>query len=133
MPRLPFCLPAEGDAANPGPLKDLALGQVGINSDAILGNKTQVQRSIVLLAFREGRVRVPVATNVAALGLDINNLPHVVNFDLPPAGTTGRGTETYIPKTSLSRFVTLAVGSVRICFSCSASTLKRPSSDLSRT
>ena len=55
----------------------------GLTSDTIHGNKSQGARSRALDAFKRGKVRVLVATDVAARGLDIDELPHVVNFDLP--------------------------------------------------
>ena len=70
----------------------------GISSTAIHGDKSQQQRTQALAEFKEGTVRVLVATYVAARGLDIDQLPLVVNFDLPNApedyvhriGRTGR-------------------------------------------
>jgi ATP-dependent RNA helicase RhlE len=55
----------------------------GISSIAIHGDKKQNERSRALAKFKANRARVLVATDVAARGLDINDLPHVVNFDLP--------------------------------------------------
>lgn len=55
----------------------------GITSDAIHGNKSQSARTKALSDFKNGRVRVLVATDIAARGLDIDQLPHVVNFELP--------------------------------------------------
>lgn len=55
----------------------------GLSTDTIHGNKSQGARSRALTAFKRGRVRVLVATDIAARGLDIDDLPHVVNFDLP--------------------------------------------------
>jgi ATP-dependent RNA helicase RhlE len=55
----------------------------GINSAAIHGNKSQAARTRALEEFRLGKVRVLVATDIAARGLDIDQLPHVVNFELP--------------------------------------------------
>ena len=55
----------------------------GLKSAAIHGDKTQGARTRVLAAFKKGKVRVLVATDVAARGLDIKKLPHVVNFELP--------------------------------------------------
>jgi ATP-dependent RNA helicase RhlE len=55
----------------------------GIQSAAIHGNKSQSARTRALEDFRLGRVRVLVATDIAARGLDIDQLPHVVNFELP--------------------------------------------------
>jgi len=55
----------------------------GIRADAIHGNKSQSARTRALADFKSGRIRVLVATDIAARGLDIDQLPHVVNFDLP--------------------------------------------------
>jgi len=59
------------------------LTQDGINSVAIHGNKSQGARTRALADFKAGDVRVLVATDIAARGLDIDRLPHVVNFELP--------------------------------------------------
>jgi len=55
----------------------------GLNSAAIHGNKSQGARTRALAEFKSGKVRVLVATDIAARGLDIELLPHVVNFELP--------------------------------------------------
>jgi ATP-dependent RNA helicase RhlE len=55
----------------------------GITAAAIHGNKTQAARTRALADFKAGKVRVLVATDIAARGLDIDQLPHVVNFELP--------------------------------------------------
>jgi ATP-dependent RNA helicase RhlE len=55
----------------------------GINATAIHGNKSQAARTKALTDFKKGSVQVLVATDIAARGLDIDQLPHVVNFDLP--------------------------------------------------
>ncbi len=55
----------------------------GINAAAIHGNKSQGARTRALADFKLGKVQVLVATDIAARGLDIDQLPHVVNFDLP--------------------------------------------------
>ncbi len=55
----------------------------GIKSAAIHGNKSQNQRTRALAEFKKNVTQVLVATDIAARGLDINQLPHVVNFDLP--------------------------------------------------
>jgi len=60
-----------------------ALNAAGIIADAIHGNKSQTARQNALLAFKEGRVRVLVATDIAARGIDIEQLSHVINYDLP--------------------------------------------------
>ncbi len=59
------------------------LAHDGLNSAAIHGNKTQGARTRALAEFKENKVRVLVATDIAARGLDIDQLPLVVNFDLP--------------------------------------------------
>ena len=59
------------------------LNRAGIVAEAIHGNKSQNQRQRALDGFRSGRSRVLVATDVAARGLDIDNVTHVFNFDLP--------------------------------------------------
>ncbi|VAV85817.1 ATP-dependent RNA helicase RhlE [hydrothermal vent metagenome] len=55
----------------------------GISATAIHGNKSQAARTKALADFKKGKVRVLVATDIAARGLDIDRLPHVVNYDLP--------------------------------------------------
>ena len=55
----------------------------GLTATAIHGNKTQGARTRALANFKSGEVRVLVATDIAARGLDIDQLPHVVNFELP--------------------------------------------------
>ncbi len=55
----------------------------GIRSSAIHGNKSQGARTKALADFKQGNIRVLVATDIAARGLDIDHLPHVVNFELP--------------------------------------------------
>jgi len=55
----------------------------GITSAAIHGNKSQNARTKALADFKKGEVRVLVATDIAARGIDIDQLPHVVNFELP--------------------------------------------------
>ncbi|MEZ5542108.1 MAG: DEAD/DEAH box helicase [Pseudomonadota bacterium] len=59
------------------------LEQDGISSAAIHGNKSQSARTRALAEFKRGAVRVLVATDIAARGLDIDLLPHVVNYELP--------------------------------------------------
>jgi ATP-dependent RNA helicase RhlE len=55
----------------------------GLSCAAIHGNKSQGARTRALQDFKSGKVRVLVATDIAARGLDIDGLPHVVNFELP--------------------------------------------------
>jgi ATP-dependent RNA helicase RhlE len=78
------------------------LDRDGIQATAIHGNKSQPQRLKALAEFKQGKVRILVATDIAARGLDIDTLPHVVNFDLPHVaedyvhriGRTGRAGNT---------------------------------------
>ncbi|MDH3993190.1 MAG: DEAD/DEAH box helicase [Gammaproteobacteria bacterium] len=60
-----------------------SLEKAGINAAAIHGNKSQGARTRALAGFKDGNIRVLVATDIAARGLDIEQLPQVVNFDLP--------------------------------------------------
>ena len=62
-------------------VKQLAMG--GIEARALHGNKSQGQRERALAAFRDGEVRVLIATDIAARGLDVRGISHVINFDLP--------------------------------------------------
>ncbi len=74
------------------------LKQAGVQSDEIHGNKSQNYRQKALNSFKKGGVRVLVATDVAARGLDVNDISHVINFQLPGSmdsyihriGRTGR-------------------------------------------
>ncbi len=59
------------------------LSREGIEADAIHGNKAQNARTRTLAQFKAGSLRVLVATDIAARGLDIEALPHVVNYDMP--------------------------------------------------
>jgi len=59
------------------------LSTAGVNALAIHGNKSQPQRERALEAFRTGRTRVLVATDIAARGIDIDNVSHVINFEIP--------------------------------------------------
>jgi ATP-dependent RNA helicase RhlE len=59
------------------------LEKAGINAAAIHGNKSQGARTKALAEFKNGKIQILVATDIAARGLDINELPQVVNFDLP--------------------------------------------------
>jgi len=61
----------------------LKLMKDGIRADAIHGNKSQNARERALEAFKSGRIRVLVATDIAARGIDIDGITHVINYDLP--------------------------------------------------
>jgi ATP-dependent RNA helicase RhlE len=64
------------------------LAKAGITAAAIHGNKSQSQRERVLSAFRGGSVRTLVATDIAARGIDVDGISHVVNYDLPNVAET---------------------------------------------
>jgi superfamily II DNA/RNA helicase len=85
----------------------------GIKAESIHGNKSHGQRQRSLNAFKSGQARVLVATDVAARGIHVDNVTHVINYDLPNTfddyvhriGRTGRGTMggealTFVPKHS---------------------------------
>lgn len=59
------------------------LGKCGIEADAIHGNKSQGARQRALKRFKEGDARVLVATDIAARGIDVDSVTHVINFELP--------------------------------------------------
>ena len=79
-----------------------ALARHNVGAERIHGDRSQAQRSRALSAFKEGRYRVLVATDVAARGIDIADLGHVINYDVPadPAdyihriGRTARASKT---------------------------------------
>jgi ATP-dependent RNA helicase RhlE len=74
----------------------------GIEAEALHADKTQVQRDRALEAFRSGKLRVLVATDIAQRGLDVSGISHVINYDVPPQpedyvhriGRTGRAAQT---------------------------------------
>jgi len=78
------------------------LCQSGIRADRIHGNRSMNQRTAALADFKAGKLRVLVATDIAARGIDVTSLGHVVNFDLPGrpedyihrVGRTGRAAAT---------------------------------------
>ena len=59
------------------------LAKAGVVAEAIHGNKSQTARQRALEAFRSGRARVLVATDIAARGIDVDDVSHVINFELP--------------------------------------------------
>jgi ATP-dependent RNA helicase RhlE len=59
------------------------LNKLNLRADAIHGDKTQGARERALLNFKTGKLRVLVATDIAARGIDVDDLTHVINFDLP--------------------------------------------------
>lgn len=64
------------------------LSKAGIGSQAIHGNKSQNARQSALENFKTGKIRVMIATDIAARGIDINELPLVINYDLPDVPET---------------------------------------------
>ena len=84
--------------------KDIAdkLMSDGYNADALHGDLSQAQRDLVMGRFRSGILQLLVATDVAARGLDVNNLSHIINYNLPDeleayihrSGRTGRADKT---------------------------------------
>jgi ATP-dependent RNA helicase RhlE len=62
--------------------------KAGLTAEAIHGNKSQGQRERVLAGFRRGDVKTLVATDIAARGIDVDGISHVVNFDLPHVAET---------------------------------------------
>jgi superfamily II DNA/RNA helicase len=85
--------------------------QHGIKSESIHGNKSHSQRQRTLVAFKNGDAKILVATDVAARGIHVDNVSHVINYDLPGSfedyvhriGRTGRAAKrgialTFIPE-----------------------------------
>lgn len=64
------------------------LNQKGIKAEAIHGNKSQPQRDRAMNGFRQGKINVLVATDIAARGIDVEALSHVVNFEIPNISET---------------------------------------------
>jgi ATP-dependent RNA helicase RhlE len=87
------------------------LERSGLKSIAIHSNRTQSQRSKALAGFKKGQYRILVATDIAARGIDVDGISHVINFDTPPAaedyihriGRTGRAESTGDALTFVSR------------------------------
>ncbi len=84
----------------------------GISAQAIHGNKSQSQRNRALRSFKQNEAKVLVATDVAARGLDIPSVSHVINFDIPQTyddyvhriGRTGRGGKAGIALTFVKKY-----------------------------
>ena len=88
--------------------KDLT--RAGVSAAAIHGNKSQSARVAALEGFKNGSTRVLVATDIAARGIDINELSHVINFDLPEVP------ETYVHR--IGRTARAGKSGVAISFCC---------------
>jgi len=78
-----------------------AMERVGISSEAIHSDKAQEQRELIMKNFRSGKLKILIATDVSARGIDIPDVEYVINYDLPDTpehyvhrvGRTGRGTQ----------------------------------------
>jgi len=76
----------------------LQLAQAGFKATSLQGNLSQAQRQVAMNAFRSGHARVMVATDIAARGIDVSQVSHVINYDIPDTveaythrtGRTGR-------------------------------------------
>ncbi len=86
------------------------LGAAGVKGVAIHGNKSQAARTRALDGFKRGRYRVLVATDVAARGLDVDDITHVINYNLPVEA------ETYIHR--IGRTARAGAGGSSISFCC---------------
>jgi ATP-dependent RNA helicase RhlE len=84
------------------------LHQIGVQSDAIHGNKSQNARQKALKSFRSGRIRALVATDIAARGIDVEGVTHVINFELP------NEPESYVHR--IGRTARAGAGGVAISF-----------------
>jgi ATP-dependent RNA helicase RhlE len=84
------------------------LSRQGVSADAIHGNKSQNARQRALDGFRAGQVRVLVATDIAARGIDVDGISHVVNFELPNVA------ESYVHR--IGRTARAGAGGVAIAF-----------------
>jgi ATP-dependent RNA helicase RhlE len=84
------------------------IGKAGHAADAIHGNKSQGARQRALENFRSGRSRVLVATDIAARGIDIDDVTHVVNFELPNVA------ESYVHR--IGRTARAGTGGIAISF-----------------
>ena len=84
------------------------LGNAGYAADAIHGNKSQSARQRALEGFRAGRARILVATDIAARGIDIDDVTHVVNFELPDVA------ESYVHR--IGRTARAGSGGIAIAF-----------------
>lgn len=87
-----------------------SLEKAGFKAQAIHGNKSQTARQLALKNFKERRTRILVATDIAARGIDIEELSHVINFDLPEVP------ETYVHR--IGRTGRAGLGGTAISFCC---------------
>ena len=94
------------------------LAKAGISAHAIHGNKSQNQRERVLAAFRKGEVLTLIATDIAARGIDVDGISHVVNFDLPNVP------ETYVHRIGRTARAGAAGVAISLCDSEEAAYLR---------
>jgi len=85
-----------------------ALEKAGLLAQAIHGNKSQNVRQLALSNFKDGKIRILVATDIAARGIDVDELSHVINFDLPEVP------ETYVHR--IGRTGRAGLGGIAISF-----------------
>jgi len=85
------------------------LNAAGVESEAIHGNKSQTARERALAGFKRGRLRCLVATDIAARGIDIKELSHVVNYDLP------NEPESYVHRVGRTGRAGLAGAAIAFC------------------
>jgi ATP-dependent RNA helicase RhlE len=93
------------------------LAAAGIAAGAIHGNKSQPQRERAIAAFKSGQMPVLIATDIAARGIDIPGVSHVVNFDLPdvPSNMSTASAAPRAPAPRASRSPSAAPTSAAIC------------------
>ncbi len=85
----------------------LQLVHAGFSATSLQGNLSQSQRQTAIDAFRRGRVKVLVATDIAARGIDVSQVSHVINYDIPDTAEaytyrTGRTGRMEHPGTAIS-------------------------------
>lgn len=86
-----------------------SLEKAGLISQAIHGNKSQNARQLALSNFKERKIRILIATDIAARGIDIEELSHVINFDLPEVP------ETYVHRIGRTGRATLGGIAISLC------------------
>ena len=109
------------------------LDREGVRAVAMHGNKSQNQRERALAAFGAGKVNTLVATDVAARGIDVTGISHVINFDAPDdresyvhrIGRTGRAGATGVGITFVEAEQARDVGRIAAALSCTASSSTR--------
>lgn len=129
---LVFCRTKKGTGELAGMLKNR-----GYNAEAIHGDLSQRERDMVMSDYRQGGVAILVATDIAARGLDIDNITHVINYDIPDdpdnyvhrVGRTGRAGRTGIAITLVEPWQDQQVRSIERYIGKGISRCALPSSD----